>query len=150
VRTVGCEYAVVAREVYPWAGHQCGELGQKVQRLEHDVRGAVVVASDIKTTNASVRAGRRLFFKSGTLLSPFFGINYLDIDTRVQGITSLADAFPDGDSINVRYDIQLENDDKYAGAIGLTAGFTNGTSIVFEWNKSANSERYLFSGTVRY
>jgi len=84
------------------------------------------------------------------LLSPFFGINYLDIDTRVQGITSLADAFPDGDSINVRYDIQLENDDKYAGAIGLTAGFTNGTSIVFEWNKSANSERYLFSGTVRY
>ena len=107
-------------------------------------------ASDIKTTNASVRAGRRLFFKSGTLLSPFFGINYLDIDTRVQGITSLADAFPDGDSINVRYDIQLENDDKYAGVIGLTAGFTNGTSIVFEWNKSANSERYVFSGTVRY
>ena len=66
-------------------------------------------ASDITTTNASIRAGRRFFFKKGTMLSPFFGINYLDIDTRVQGTTSLDDAFPDGDIINVRYDIQLDN-----------------------------------------
>ena len=107
-------------------------------------------ASDITTTNASIRAGRRFFFKNGTMLSPFFGVNYLDIDTRVQGTTSLDDAFPDGDSINVRYDIQLDNEDKNTAILGLTTGFTNGMSVVFEWNKSSNSERFVLSGTVRY
>jgi len=107
-------------------------------------------ASDITTTNASIRAGRRFFFKNGTMLSPFFGVNYLDIDTRVQGTTSLKDAFPDGDSINVRYDIQLDNEDKNTVILGLTTGFTNGMSVVFEWNKSSNSERFVLSGTVRY
>ena len=107
-------------------------------------------ASDITTTNASIRAGRRFLFKNGSMLSPFMGINYLDIDTRVQGITSLDDAFPDGDSIDVRYDIQLDNSDKYTGIIGLTSGFSNGMSLVLEWNKSSSSERFVLSGTVRY
>ncbi len=43
VRTVGCELTVVASEVHPWPGHQRGQARQKIQRLEHNVGGAVVV-----------------------------------------------------------------------------------------------------------
>lgn len=107
-------------------------------------------ASDISTINISARAGRRLFLGNGTLLSPFFGINYLDMDTRVQGTTSLENAFADGDALHVRYDIDLENTDKYAGTIGLNAGFSNKTSLVFEWSKSRESDRVVLSGTYRF
>ena len=43
VTSARCEHAMVAPEVHPWPGHQRGEPGQKVQLLEHDVGGAVVV-----------------------------------------------------------------------------------------------------------
>jgi hypothetical protein len=107
-------------------------------------------ATDISSISAGVRAGRRLFFGTGTLLTPFFGINYLDINTRVQGTSMLKNAFPDGDDLNVRYDIQLDNTDKYSGILGLAVGFTNGMAINFEWNKSADSERFVLSGNFRF
>lgn len=107
-------------------------------------------ATDIDSINASIRAGRRLFFGTGTLLTPFFGINYLDINTRVQGVSTLKNAFPDGDDLNVRYDVQVDNTDKYAGILGFTLGFTNGFGIQFEWNKSENSERFVLSGDFRF
>ncbi len=107
-------------------------------------------ATDISSISAGVRAGRRLFFGTGTLLTPFFGINYLDIDTRVQGVSMLKNAFPDGDDLNVRYDIQLDNTDKYSGILGFAVGFTNGMAINFEWNKSAESERFVLSGDFRF
>ena len=107
-------------------------------------------ASDISSVSAGVRAGRRLFLSSGHALTPFFGVSYMDIDTRVNGVSTLRDAFPDGDDLNVRYDIQLDNTDKYAGIVGLSIGFTNGMGIQFEWNKSARSERFVLSGEVRF
>lgn len=107
-------------------------------------------ASDISTINAGIRAGRRLFFKNGNLLTPFIGINYLDINTRVQGVSTLKNAFPDGDDLNVRYDIQLDNTDKYSGIMGLGMGFKNGMALSFEWNKSADSERFVLSGDFRF
>ena len=102
-------------------------------------------ASDISNVSAGVRAGRRLFLGRGHALTPFFGVSYMDIDTRVQGVATLKEAFPGGDDLNVRYDIQLDNTDKYAGIVGLSIGLTNGMGIQFEWNKSANS-RALPSG----
>jgi len=107
-------------------------------------------ASDISSVSAGGRAGRRLFLSSGHALTPFFGVSYMDIDTRVNGVSTLRDAFPDGDDLNVRYDIQLDNTDKYAGIVGLSIGFTNGMGIQFEWNKSARSERFVLSGEVRF
>ena len=70
--------------------------------------------------------------------------------TRVQGIATLIDAFPDGDDLNVRYDIQLNNTDDYSGILGLGSGFINGMSVQFEWNKSARSERFVLSGEIRF
>ena len=58
--------------------------------------------------------------------------------------------FLDGDDLNVRYDIQLDNTDKYAGIVGLSIGLTNGMGIQFEWNKSARSERFLLAGEIRF
>ena len=107
-------------------------------------------ASNVSTINAGVRAGRRLFLGSGHTLTPFFGVNYLDIDTRVQGVATLRDAFPDGDDLNVRYDIKLDNTDKYAGIVGLGFGFTNGMGIQFEWNKSSGSERFVLAAEMRF
>jgi hypothetical protein len=107
-------------------------------------------ASNVTTINAGVRAGRRLFLGSGHSLTPYFGINYLDIDTRVLGVATLRDAFPDGDDFNVRYDIQLDNTDKYAGIVGLSIGFTNGIALQFEWNKSSGSERFVLAAEKRF
>ena len=102
-------------------------------------------ASDIDNISASVRAGRRLIFGENNLLTPYFGISYLELDTRVQGVATLGDAFPDGDDLNVRYDIQLNNVDKYSGVLGLGIGLANGFGMQFEGNKSANSERLVLS-----
>ena len=107
-------------------------------------------ASDVTTITGSVRAGRRFFLGSGHTMVPYFGINYIDIDTRVQGVTTLMDAFPDGDSLDVRYDIKLDNTDKYSGIAGLSFGFTNGMGVQFEWNKSARSERFVLSAQARF
>lgn len=107
-------------------------------------------ASNVDTINAGVRAGRRYFLGSGHTLTPFFGVNYLDIDTRVQGVATLRDAFPDGDDLNVRYDIQLDNTDKYSGIVGLGFGFTNGMGVQLEWNRSANSERFVLAVERRF
>ena len=107
-------------------------------------------ASDISTINAGLRAGRRFFLGKGTLLTPYLGINYLDINTRVQGVSTLKDAFPDGDDLNVRYDVKLDNTDKYSGILGLGVGFTNGMGLQLEWNKSEESERFVLSVDFRF
>ena len=108
------------------------------------------MASDVDSISAGVRAGRRLIWGNNNLLSPYFGISYLDLDTRVQGVTGLADAFPDGDDLNVRYDVQLDNLDKYAGLLGLNIGLQSGLNFQVEWNKSANSERWVISAGYRF
>ena len=107
-------------------------------------------ASNVTTVNAGIRAGRRFFLGSGHTLVPYFGVNYLDIDTRVQGVATLMDAFPNGDDFNVRYDIKLDNTDKYSGIAGLGFGFTNGMAVQLEWNKSANSERFVLAVEKRF
>lgn len=107
-------------------------------------------ATSVNTTNFGVRAGRRFFLKDGILLSPFFGLNYMKLDTRVQGTTQLNDAFSDGDALYVRYDIHVENVDKYSGSFGLNVGFKNDSSVTFEWAKSQRSDRIVLSGGIRF
>ena len=107
-------------------------------------------ASDIDSISASFRTGRRLIFGNNNLLTPYLGISYLDLNTRVQGVATLRDAFPDGDDLNVRYDIQLDNVDKFSGVLGLGIGQQNGFGMQFEWNKSPNSERLVLSIEKRF
>lgn len=107
-------------------------------------------SSDIETTNAGFRFGRRLAFGNQNLFSPYAGVSYLDLDTRVSGVATLKDAFPSGEDLNVRYDAKLDNQDKFAGVLGFNIGLRNGTAIQAEWNKSARSERWVLSGQLRF
>ena len=54
------------------------------------------------------------------MLSAYVGADYLDVDQTVNGTTSLPDAFPDGDDLNVRYRIDQSNTDKWSGLVGMT------------------------------
>ncbi len=56
VRTVGCEHTVVAGEVHPRPGQQRGQPRQKIQRLEHNVCGAVAVGA-FESFVVNVQAG---------------------------------------------------------------------------------------------
>jgi hypothetical protein len=107
-------------------------------------------ASDISPINAGIRAGRRITFGGGHLFATCIGIDHLGINTRVQGIATLQNAFANGDGLHVRYDVQLDNTDKYSGIPGFNPGFRNGTAIRFEWNNSKQRERFVLSGEARF
>jgi len=106
--------------------------------------------TDIKSYTAGLRAGRRFQFGSGHIISPYFGASYLDIDSEVEGVTSLKDAFPNGDDLFVRYRVQQSNIDKISAVVGLNLGFKNGTSIQAEYNKSRGGERFVLTGSYRF
>jgi len=46
---------VVTREVDPWRRHQCDKPGDKVERLKHDIRGAVTVGCFETVPNIPLR-----------------------------------------------------------------------------------------------
>lgn len=59
VFTVGGEYAVETGEVQARAGYECGQTGDKVQRVQHDVGGAV--AEGLFDLNCPIPQIRRLY-----------------------------------------------------------------------------------------
>ena len=107
--------------------------------------------TDIKSYSGGVRAGRRFTFGKGHVLSPYFGISYLDVDSVVEGVTGLDDVFPDGDDLFVRYRIKQENLDKWSAVAGLNVGFKNGTSLQAEYNRNTGGgERFVLATSVRF
>lgn len=107
--------------------------------------------TDIKSYSGSLRAGRRFAFGNGHIVSPYFGVSYLDVDSVVEGVTGLQSVFPDGDDLYVRYRIRQENLDKWSGVLGLNLGFANGTSIQAEYNRnSGGGERFVLAASVRF
>lgn len=107
--------------------------------------------TNIKSYTAGLRAGRRFEFGHGNIISPYFGVSYLDIDSVVEGVTSLRNAFPDGDDLFVRYRIQQENLDKWSVIAGLNVGFKNGTSIQAEYNRNTGGyERFVLTASYRF
>ena len=63
---VGCEHTVVVGEVRPWPGHPGGQPRQKIQRLAHNLCGAVVVRARVKNQAAWNRSTRRARVRWGT------------------------------------------------------------------------------------
>lgn len=107
--------------------------------------------TDIKSYSGGVRAGRRFAFGNGHILSPYFGVSYLDVDSIVEGVTGLDDVFPDGDDLFVRYRIKQENLDKWSAVAGLNVGFRNGTSVQAEYNRNTGGgERFVLATSVRF
>lgn len=43
VIAIGCKYSMEACQVYSYLRNQCGQFGDKIQRLEDDVGGSVTI-----------------------------------------------------------------------------------------------------------
>ncbi|NDR55670.1 MULTISPECIES: hypothetical protein [Aliiruegeria] len=107
--------------------------------------------TDIKSTTAGLRLGRRFEFGNGHMVSPYAGASYLDVDTVIEGVYSLEDAFDDGDALNIRYRVRQENVHKYSAIFGLNMGFRNGTAVQAEYNRNGGGdERVVLSATYRF
>ncbi len=104
----------------------------------------------VRSVSASVRFGRQWIVGQKTVFAPYIGISYLDYDEEIEGVTGLPNAFPDGDSLEVRYRAQSTNVDKYSGVIGLNVGFQNGMGIQAEYNKNQSGERFVLSSVIRF
>ena len=104
----------------------------------------------VQSHTVSGRFGRRWAFGPGHVVAPFVGVSYLDLDQVVEGVTGLQDAFPDGDSLDVRYRARISNTNKWSGIIGLNLGFVQGFSLSAEYNFNKDDERTVLSGTYRF
>ncbi|WP_139188567.1 autotransporter outer membrane beta-barrel domain-containing protein [Aliiruegeria lutimaris] len=107
--------------------------------------------TDIRSTTAGLRVGRRFEFGNGHMASPYLGASYLDVDTVIEGVYKVEDAFDDGDDLNIRYKVRQENVNKYSAVLGLNLGFRNGTSVQAEFNRNGGGdERVVLSATYRF
>lgn len=104
----------------------------------------------IVSTSAGARVGRLWDVSESLLLSVHVGIDYLDVDQIVNGTTMLDEAFPDGDSLNVRYRVDQSNIDKWSGTLGMSFGLKKGVGVVAEAALGENSHRYMVSAYYRY
>ena len=66
------------------------------------------------------------------------------------GTTMLSDAFPDGDSLDVRYRVDQSNIDKWSGTFGMSFGLKKGVGVIAEAAMGENSHRYMVSAYYRY
>ena len=89
-------------------------------------------------------------FGNNHIVSPYIGLSYLDLDQVVEGTTALKDAFPDGDSLDVRYRARISNANKWSGIVGLNLGFIQGFAIAGEFNFYSEDTRTVLSTTYRF
>ena len=104
----------------------------------------------IISKSAGARTGRYWNISESLMLSAYVGADYLDVDQTVNGTTSLSDAFPDGDDLNVRYRIDQSNTDKWSGLVGMTFGLRRGIGVIAEAAFGENSHRYMASAYYRF
>ncbi|MEQ9693949.1 hypothetical protein [Shimia sp. SDUM112013] len=106
--------------------------------------------TEVRSLTAGLRFGRRWVVFDDVLFAPYLGVSYLDYDEKISGVTRLNNAFPDGDSLDVRYTAQSTNADKVSAVIGLNVGFENGLSVQGEYNRNSNGDRFVLSATKRF
>ncbi len=118
------------------------------------VNGTLTVSSkdksDVKSWGGGLRFGRRWVFGDGNLFAPFAGVTYTDVDTRMTGTAVLKDALSDGRDLTTRFDVHVENEDKWQGVLGFNVGFNNGFSLAAEYNRAGESNRTVVSLERRF
>ncbi|HEX7853684.1 MAG TPA: outer membrane beta-barrel protein [Sphingobium sp.] len=106
--------------------------------------------SNIRTTDAAIRLGPRLKVGTHTTFSPYFGADYFDLNTQVEGTLRVANAFPDGDDLSLRYQVQLENESKWAALAGLNVEFDERWYAQAEYSRNNTSHRLVASVSWRF
>jgi hypothetical protein len=104
----------------------------------------------VSSLQIGARAGRFWNLEEGMLFSAYGGVDYMKIDQVVNGISSLANAFPDGDDLSVRYRVDLANADLFNVVLGLTLGFRPHIGIITEATFGPDSHRYMASLYYRF
>ena len=106
--------------------------------------------SDIKSTNIGVRGGPRLALGGRGHIEPYLGISYFRLDTEVKGSASLANAFPDGDTLFVRYDARVKNTDDHSVGVGFNAEFGTRVYLQGEYGHADSGDRFILTTTYRF
>jgi len=104
----------------------------------------------VESFSASGRLGRRWAYGPGHIVAPYIGVSYFHLDNVVEGTTALQDAFPDGDSLDVRYRARISNEEKWAAVFGLNLGFVQGYALTAEASVNQSNQRAIVSATYRF
>ncbi|WHO40286.1 outer membrane beta-barrel protein [Sphingobium sp. AP49] len=105
--------------------------------------------SNLRTTDMALRAGPRFALGRETILSPYVGANYFDMHATVAGTVQSGPVFDDGDSINLRYSVDLKSSHPWAGIAGFNLELSRHWGLQAEYNRGAQSDRVVLSATFR-
>ncbi|MCJ2178384.1 autotransporter outer membrane beta-barrel domain-containing protein [Novosphingobium album (ex Hu et al. 2023)] len=106
--------------------------------------------SDVRSTNLGIRAGPRFRLGEDTYLAPYFGANYFDLDTTVKGVVTSGPVFDDGDTISMRYRVEMSASHPWAALAGLNLELNRHLSLQAELQASQDSTRVLTSASIRF
>lgn len=105
--------------------------------------------SNLRTTDMALRAGPRFALGRETILSPYVGANYFDMHATVSGTVQSGPVFDDGDSINLRYSVDLKSSHPWAGIAGFNLELSRHWGMQGEYNRGAQSDRFVLTATFR-
>ncbi len=105
--------------------------------------------SDIDNTDISARIGPRFEIGNGLKLMPYAGVNYFDMDVTVNGVVRSGPFFEDGDSINLRYRVDLKTAEPWSLINGVNLELGPRWAVQAEYDWWTNTDRFVLSLTFR-
>ncbi|KAK0364557.1 hypothetical protein LTR94_010597 [Friedmanniomyces endolithicus] len=105
--------------------------------------------SDMRMTNIAARAGPRVSLGGDTILTPYVGANYFDMDVTVSGLVRSGPLFEDGDGVGLRYKVDLSSRRPWAGIAGANLELSSHWAMQAEYNLGQESNRFVLSLTFR-
>lgn len=105
--------------------------------------------SDLKVTNIGARLGPRWQIGRTAMLTPYVGANYFKLDATVSGVVRSGPVFEDGDSINLRYSVDLSSSHPWAVVAGGNLELSEHWALQGEYNGGKGSRRFVLSATFR-
>lgn len=106
--------------------------------------------SDVESTNIGLRGGPRFKLAENTYFAPYMGANYFDLDTTVKGLVESPAVFEDGDSVHLRYKVDMSASHPWAAVAGFNVELNRHLSFQAEIQAGAESTRILASAGVRF
>lgn len=106
--------------------------------------------SDITSTDAGLRVGPRLKLPADTRLALYGGVNYVDLDTTVEGSLSGEVRDPAGAPLTLRYRTSLRNPWKWSALVGANFEFARRWNLQAEQVFGKGGDRTVVSASVRF